>query len=63
MSAVQDKTVGALLLLLSVGAFGYYTIWTLVMPFVDEDHPFHRFFLPREYAIRIPVVLILVGLT
>ncbi|KAJ1908173.1 Dolichol phosphate-mannose biosynthesis regulatory protein [Tieghemiomyces parasiticus] len=63
MSATQDKAVGAFLLLVSVAVFGYYTIWTIIMPFVDEDHPFHAFFLPREYAIRIPVVLILLGLT
>ncbi|RKP39995.1 putative dolichyl-phosphate mannosyltransferase polypeptide 2, partial [Dimargaris cristalligena] len=60
---LQDKAVGGFLLLLSVAVFGYYSIWTLIMPFVDADHPLHQFFLPREYAIRIPVVLILLGLT
>ncbi|CAG8452958.1 8869_t:CDS:2 [Ambispora gerdemannii] len=32
-------------------------------PFVDEGHPLHEFFPDRIYAIRIPVVLLLVGLT
>ncbi|KAJ1657009.1 hypothetical protein IWQ61_003514 [Dispira simplex] len=63
MSAGQDKAIGAFLLISSVGAFSYYTIWTIIMPFVDDDHPAHQFFLPHEYAIRIPVVLLIVGLT
>ena len=32
-------------------------------PFVDEDHPLHSFFPPRVWAIRIPVILILLGST
>ncbi|CAG8522621.1 2015_t:CDS:2 [Ambispora leptoticha] len=32
-------------------------------PFVDEGHPLHEFFPDRIYAIRIPVVLLLFGLT
>lgn len=30
-------------------------------PFVDDDHPLQNFFLPRVWAIRIPVILILLG--
>lgn len=30
-------------------------------PFVDDDHPLQNFFPPREWAIRIPVILILLG--
>ncbi|KAI0202214.1 dolichol phosphate-mannose biosynthesis regulatory protein [Astrocystis sublimbata] len=41
--------------------FLYYTIWTLALPFVDSDHPLHSFFPAREWAIRIPVILILLG--
>ncbi|KAI9698877.1 MAG: hypothetical protein M1820_007298 [Bogoriella megaspora] len=41
--------------------FLYYTIWTLLMPFVDDDHLLHSFFPPRVWAIRIPVILILLG--
>ncbi|RYP24633.1 hypothetical protein DL767_008577 [Monosporascus sp. MG133] len=54
--------------------FLYYSIWTLAMltsrpfspgapqqPFVDSDHPLHAFFPPRVWAIRIPVILILLG--
>ncbi|KAK9418786.1 putative Dolichol phosphate-mannose biosynthesis regulatory protein [Seiridium unicorne] len=30
-------------------------------PFVDADHPLHSVFPPRVWAIRIPVILILLG--
>ena len=32
-------------------------------PFVDADHPLHALFPPRVWAIRIPVILILLGST
>ncbi|NXK04525.1 DPM2 protein, partial [Herpetotheres cachinnans] len=28
----------------------------LLQPFIDSDHGIHQFFLPREYAVIIPVV-------
>lgn len=36
---------------------------TLFQPFVDEDHPLHAFFPPRVWAIRIPVILIILFTT
>lgn len=36
---------------------------TSIQPFVDEDHALHSFFPPRVWAIRIPVILILLGST
>ena len=30
-------------------------------PFVDSDHPLQNFFPPRVWAIRIPVILVLLG--
>jgi dolichol phosphate-mannose biosynthesis regulatory protein len=32
-----------------------------VQPFVDSDHPLQNIFPPRVWAIRIPVILILLG--
>ncbi len=32
-----------------------------LQPFVDQGHPLHDFFPPRVWAIRIPVILILLG--
>lgn len=49
------------MLITATVVFIYYTAWTLLMPFVDDDHPLHNFFPPRVWAIRIPVILILLG--
>lgn len=32
-----------------------------IKPFVDSDHPLQNFFPPRVWAIRIPVILVLLG--
>ncbi|KAI5804447.1 dolichol phosphate-mannose biosynthesis regulatory protein [Geopyxis carbonaria] len=56
------KLAGLAMLLIATAVFIYYTIWTLFMPFVVETHPLHDLFPPRVWAIRIPVILILVGM-
>lgn len=38
-----------------------FQLTLLVKPFVDEDHALHSLFPPRVWAIRIPVILILLG--
>jgi dolichyl-phosphate mannosyltransferase polypeptide 2 regulatory subunit len=38
-------------------------VLTLLQPFVDEDHVLHSLFLPRVWAIRIPVILIILFTT
>ncbi|ROV98356.1 hypothetical protein VMCG_07115 [Cytospora schulzeri] len=49
------------MLLAASVVFLYYTFWTLFMPFVDADHPLQNVFPPRVWAVRIPVILILLG--
>jgi len=56
-----DRLVGLAMLIVATTVFAYYTVWTLLMPFVDEDHPLHSLFPPRVWAIRLPVILILLG--
>ncbi|KAJ4144710.1 hypothetical protein LMH87_003582 [Akanthomyces muscarius] len=56
-----DRLVGLAMLVAATVVFLYYTVWTLLMPFVDDDHPLQNLFLPRVWAIRIPVILILLG--
>jgi len=51
-----DKAVGFLLTLTSLSIFTYYTFWVIILPFVDSDHFVHKYFLPQEYAILIPVI-------
>ncbi|MQL68096.1 hypothetical protein Taro_000418 [Colocasia esculenta] len=52
---LADKAVGFVLSSLSLSIFVYYTFWVIILPFVDEDHFVHKYFLPQEYAILIPV--------
>ena len=40
-----------------VATFAY----AFAQPFVDSDHPLQNVFPPRVWAIRIPVVLVLLG--
>ncbi|KAI0603082.1 dolichol phosphate-mannose biosynthesis regulatory protein [Biscogniauxia sp. FL1348] len=53
--------VGLAMLVAASVVFLYYSIWTLAMPFVDADHPLQNFFPPRVWAIRIPVILVLLA--
>ncbi|KAI7864119.1 dolichol phosphate-mannose biosynthesis regulatory protein-domain-containing protein [Spinellus fusiger] len=63
MGTGTDKAVGAVAFFSSIIIFTYYTIWSLLMPFVDQGHPLRNYFLPWEYAIRIPLILLIIGLT
>lgn len=49
------------MLLLATFIFVYYTIWTFVTPFIADDNILQYFFLPRYYAIALPVVALIVG--
>ncbi|GAQ90830.1 dolichyl-phosphate mannosyltransferase polypeptide 2 regulatory subunit [Klebsormidium nitens] len=52
---MNDQLAGLGLLLFSISVFVYYTLWVIVLPFVDSDHAVHSYFLPQEYAIALPV--------
>ncbi|KAL1587435.1 hypothetical protein WHR41_03884 [Cladosporium halotolerans] len=56
-----DRVAGLAMLVLASTVFAYYTIWTLLMPFVDDSHPIQSLFPPRVWAIRIPVIILLLG--
>jgi len=58
MAAGSDRACGAALVTLSVAIFAYYTLWVIFLPFIDIGHPLHSYFLPQEYAISIPLLLI-----
>ncbi|ORE02887.1 dolichyl-phosphate mannosyltransferase 2 regulatory subunit, partial [Rhizopus microsporus var. microsporus] len=58
-----DKTIGAISFCSLFALFIYYTIWVLVMPFVDKGHPLHNYFLDWQYAIKIPLMIMIVCLT
>ncbi|GKU95799.1 hypothetical protein SLEP1_g9116 [Rubroshorea leprosula] len=52
---LADRAVGFLLSFISIFIFTYYTFWVIILPFVESDHFIHKYFLPQEYAILIPV--------
>lgn len=41
--------------------FIYYSTWIWVLPFVDTSSILQKLFLPRDYAIKIPILLLLIG--
>ncbi|KZV90254.1 hypothetical protein EXIGLDRAFT_569411, partial [Exidia glandulosa HHB12029] len=61
--AVSDKALGSLMLLVASVVFVYYTTWALVLPFLPPDNAVHQYFLPREWAVRIPALILLLGLS
>ena len=36
---------------------------TPVQPFFDASSPIHRYFPPREWAVRLPAIVLVLGLT
>ncbi|PWA24057.1 hypothetical protein CCH79_00019142 [Gambusia affinis] len=51
-----DQAVGMSLVLFSLLLFTYYTVWVIVLPFVDARHVLQGYFLPREYSVILPGV-------
>lgn len=49
------------MLAVATGVFGYYTAWVFLLPFLDDDNLLQKFFLPRDYAIKLPVLLLLLA--
>ncbi|XP_040597012.1 dolichol phosphate-mannose biosynthesis regulatory protein isoform X3 [Mesocricetus auratus] len=67
MATGTDQVVGFGLVAVSLIIFTYYTTWVILLPFIDSQHAIHKYFLPRAYAILIPLasgllLLLLVGL-
>ncbi|XP_026568093.1 dolichol phosphate-mannose biosynthesis regulatory protein [Pseudonaja textilis] len=56
MATVSDQFVGYGLVIFSLVLFAYYTVWIIILPFTESDHLIHKYFLPREYSVIIPVV-------
>ncbi|XP_049630187.1 dolichol phosphate-mannose biosynthesis regulatory protein [Suncus etruscus] len=67
MATGTDQVVGLGLVAVSFIIFTYYTAWVILLPFIDSQHVIHKYFLPRIYAVVIPLVaglilLLFVGL-
>uniref|UniRef100_A0ABK0L6M0 Dolichol phosphate-mannose biosynthesis regulatory protein n=1 Tax=Rattus norvegicus TaxID=10116 RepID=A0ABK0L6M0_RAT len=62
-----DQAVGFGLVAVSLIIFTYYTTWVILLPFIDSQHVIHKYFLPRAYAVLLPLaagllLLLFVGL-
>ncbi|KIM87116.1 hypothetical protein PILCRDRAFT_815576 [Piloderma croceum F 1598] len=60
--ALSDKVLGGAMLLTASIVFIYYTIWAILLPFFDASSPIHDYFPAREWAIRLPAFILVVGL-
>ncbi|ORX38822.1 dolichol phosphate-mannose biosynthesis regulatory [Kockovaella imperatae] len=61
--AVSDKILGGGMLAVAAFVFSYYTTWALLLPFLDSDSIAHSFFPDRIWAIRLPLILLLLGIS
>lgn len=61
--AVSDKVIGGGMLFTAFFVFIYYTTWAIVLPLIDSSSPVHDYFPAREWAVRLPAFLLVVGLT
>ncbi|KAI0306436.1 dolichol phosphate-mannose biosynthesis regulatory [Multifurca ochricompacta] len=43
--------------------FAYYTTWAILVPFFAASSPIHAWFPPREWAVRLPAFILVVGLS
>uniref|UniRef100_UPI00358DE4D6 dolichol phosphate-mannose biosynthesis regulatory protein n=1 Tax=Myxine glutinosa TaxID=7769 RepID=UPI00358DE4D6 len=60
-ATLADRTLGVGLAGFSALVFTYYTVWVLVLPFVDEGQPVQKLFPPRIFAILLPIVAVLLA--
>lgn len=49
------------MLFIAATVYIYYTTWVFILPFIDNESFIQQFFLPRDYAIKIPIFLLLLG--
>ncbi|KAH9926206.1 dolichol phosphate-mannose biosynthesis regulatory, partial [Fomitopsis serialis] len=61
--AMSDKATGGAMLFASASIFIYYTAWTILLPFFDVSSPVHEYFPSREWAVRIPAFVLVVGIS
>ncbi|KAI8090287.1 dolichol phosphate-mannose biosynthesis regulatory [Gilbertella persicaria] len=59
----SDKLVGGGACVAAAFIFVYYSTWTFIVPFLDESNSLHSLFLPYEYAIYLPAVVLVAGLS
>ncbi|KAH8833602.1 dolichol phosphate-mannose biosynthesis regulatory [Flagelloscypha sp. PMI_526] len=61
--AISDKILGGTMLGTAAFVFVYYTTWALILPFFEPSSNLYNYFPAREWAIRLPAFILVVGLT
>ncbi|KAG2199250.1 hypothetical protein INT47_010625 [Mucor saturninus] len=59
----SDKIFGATAVSAAVTIFTYFSFWTFIVPFLDEDSSLQKFFLPYQYAIYLPAAVLVAALS
>ncbi|KAF9454512.1 dolichol phosphate-mannose biosynthesis regulatory [Macrolepiota fuliginosa MF-IS2] len=59
----SDKALGGVMLLAASVVFTYYTTWAILLPFFDSSSQIHNFFPAREWAVRLPAFILVLGLS
>ncbi|XP_041825533.1 dolichol phosphate-mannose biosynthesis regulatory protein [Melanotaenia boesemani] len=54
MATGVDQVAGMSLVVSSLLLFTYYSVWVIILPFVDRNHMLQKYFLPREYSVILP---------
>jgi dolichyl-phosphate mannosyltransferase polypeptide 2 regulatory subunit len=57
---LYDATIGNVLHALNTAAVAYFVCWIAVTPFVDDTHFTQGLFLPREYGLVLPALMVVV---
>lgn len=59
---VSDRMLGWSLVGLSSAFIVFYTVWVVLLPFVDKEQAIHQYFPDRFYAVAFPLLSGVIGL-
>lgn len=56
---IENRELGKIILTLTLASFVYYTLWVIVLPFVDKEYldSVSIYFPPLELALAIPAFI------
>ncbi|XP_061184200.1 dolichol phosphate-mannose biosynthesis regulatory protein-like [Saccostrea echinata] len=58
----MDRLLGLSLISGSVTFGVYYTMWVIILPFVEKESLLQNFFPPKVFAVAIPLLIGVIGL-
>jgi len=63
MAGFLDRIVGLFFVIVSLVVFTYYTTWAIILPYLHRSHWLVGYFPQRIYAIYLPLLLLVVGVS